>query len=440
MGGAISLLSILMFASLAAMEGSAAADPVEQVLPSGVRVVVLRDRAAPVVAARALWSGGEVREPAGLAGVTRLLAGAWTGGCGRRAAGAVERDLGDGSMIGVAGRDTLALAAEWPRGGWEAGFEILADCVLEPAFAPEAVSVARLQLRALAAERDHSPPWIAHQLLEEALFGPADPDAALERADRGHIRELYRVHYPTSAMTLAVVGDVEPEAVLARARRRFGAAPRARRPEPPAAVKTSAPRERELYRRLSSGETAALAVGFLAVERAHRDRAALEVAAALLPARASLVAGGESGYLALEQTCRPADLPATHDALRAAVDRLRDPGPTEADVRRAATRLAAARDAALARAPNAAALLALYEALGPGADQAARHAARLRAVRAADVRAAAGTYLRLDRAALATASPLLASPEAARRLRTVRKPARAERPARKPARRRGRRR
>jgi hypothetical protein len=55
------------------------------------------------------------------------------------------------------------------------------------------------------------------------------------------------------------------------------------------------------------------------------------------------------------------------------------------------------------------------------------------------VRAAAERYLRPDRAAVATASPLVASPEAARRMRPVRKPARADRkPARRPERRRGR--
>ncbi|HTE56510.1 MAG TPA: insulinase family protein [Kofleriaceae bacterium] len=426
----LSLLSVVAVASPAAAAAPGAADIVRLVLPSGTRVVVLRDRSAPLVAARAVWSGGTRRETDELAGLSAVLAGAWTGGCGRLDTGALADELAaDGaSMTGFAGRDTVGLGAEWSRAGWERGFDLLADCASSPRFDPLAVEGARTRALEAAARRAADPAWAALDLVERELAGAATPTAppvfeagptALERVDARALRQHHRERYPIAAMTLVVVGDIDPGRVMARARARFGSAPRVRPPDRPAAP-TAPPARREVYRRLDRGGVAVIALAYPAVGRSHRDRAALEVAAELIGgARAALLADADRGSIVLHRACRPDDVTAALAALRAAVDRLRGPGPDEAEVRRAAGRLARARRAALAHAPQAAALLALYELLGPGAEHAARHAASLDAVRAADVAAAARRYLRPEVSVIATASPLLASPEAARRLRGV---------------------
>ena len=407
----------------------AGADVVRRELPNGVRVIVLRDPSAPLVAARALWRGGLRSEPAGLGGIGQVLAASWTGACGGREGEDIERALrADGAaMAGVAGRDTLGLRAEWTRAGWEQGFELLADCVTAPQFAADAVRGARERARALFVERAHSSTWAALGLIDGALRGPSTSStASLDRVDFVQVQEHFRAHYPVSAMTLAVVGDVDPERVMARVQARFGDAARVRPPAAPP-VPSPAP-QRELYRHLAAGDAATVAVAFPAVGRGHRERAALEVAAALLgtgPARAGLVADAEAGYLHMHRVCRPEEVPAALAALRLQLARVRG-GASDTEVRRAAGRLARAREDALARSPQAAALLALYEVLGPGAQHAAGHAALLRAVRAADVRAVAARHLRSATEVVATALPLLASPEAARRMhptrRTVKRP------------------
>ncbi|HYU14816.1 MAG TPA: insulinase family protein [Candidatus Acidoferrum sp.] len=413
-------------------------------LPSGVRVVVLRDRSAPVVAARAVWIGGGSGETGDAIGMTRLLAAAWTGGCGGLDPEALARELAaDGaSMAGFAGREVVGLRAEWTRAGWERGLDLLADCVTSPRFSSSAIERARRREAELEGESS-SPAWAALDLLDQALRPGAAPatSSLAEHADSAQLLEHLRAHCPTPAMTLAIVGDVDPDRVLARARARFGSAPRAGPPDRPASASasvsasasTSVPAlapagpgpDLELYRHLAGGrDVAAVAVGFAAVARAHRDRAALEVAAELMGGApgALLLADAHAGYIALHRTCRTGDVSAALASLHRAAERLRDPGASEEEVRRAAGRLAQARRDALARAPQAAGLLALYEALGPGADGAARHADALAAVRAADVRAAAKRYLRPDAEVIATAMPLLASPGAARRMRGVARP------------------
>jgi zinc protease len=441
-GAFLSLLSAMAVAAPHAMAVPAPA-VVRRVLPNGVRLVVMRDRSAPMIAARALWAGGLRLETPELAGIEHVLAGAWTGGCGPLDGAALARELAaDGaSMAGVAGRDTLALRAEWTRAGWEHGLDLLADCVARPWFAADAVGGARERARALLEDGAHSPTWGALDLVDHALRGrssvsPLGAAASLERIDRALVEAHYRASYSLSAMTLAVVGDVDPARVLARAQARFAQVPRATVTAAASRPRTL-PAERELYRHLSGARTAAVAIGFPAVGRVHPDRAALEVAAALLgraPVRARLVADSDGGYLAVHRVCRPEEVPAVLAALRAELDRLRDPGASEADVHAAADRLAREREEALGRAPQAAALLALYEALGPGAQHAARQAALLRAVRVADVRAAVARHIRPEVAVVATAMPLLASPEAARRVREAARPARQLRGAPEPAR------
>jgi zinc protease len=435
-GAFLSLLSALVFAAPGG--GATGGQLFKQELPNGVRLIVMRDRSTPMVAARALWAGGLQSEPVEVAGIRQVLAEAWTGGCGRLDSDELGRRLRDdgASMAGVVGRETLGLRAEWTRAGWEHGFEQLADCIAHPVFAARTVRRARERAAALVAQRSRSPAWSALDLIDGALRGPGRLSlapraiaASLDRIDRRQVLAHYRLHYPVSAMTLAVVGDVDPARVLAHAEARFGSAPRLRAATPRPTAEQARP-ERELYRHLA-GEDAAVAIGFPAVGRRHRDRAALEVGAALLgrgAVRAALVAESDTGYLALHRVCRPDQLPDALAALRLQTGRLSEPGASEQDVRRAALRLAQAREAALARSPQAAALLALYEVLGPGAQHAASHAALLRAVRAADVRAAAARHLRDDTAVIATAMPLMVTPEAARRMRgVVRRPPRSRR-------------
>ncbi len=425
-------LFTLSFLVLAVPALPAGADVVRRELPGGVRVIVLRDPAAPLVAARALWRGGLRGQPDGLAGIDQVLAAAWTGGCGDRDGDELARALAADSaaMAGVAGRETLGLRAEWTRAGWEQGFELLADCVARPRFQADAVRRARERVRALLIERAHSPTWAALDLIDGALGGPSPGTiASLDRIDFLQVQDHHRSHYPVSAMTLAVVGDVDPARVLARAQAHFGAAPRARAPAVARSVPPSP--ERELYRHLAAGDAATVAIAFPAVGRGHREHAALEVAAALLGTGAGLVADADSGYLYVHRVCRPDQVPSALAALRQQLEQLR--AASEADVRRVAAALARAREDALGRSPQAAALLALYEVLGPGAQHAAGHAAVLRAVRAADLRAAAARHLRPAAEIVATATPLWASPGAARRMRSVARPARhkAARPARR---------
>src|SRR4029079_3842993 len=122
------------------------------------------------------------------------------------------------------------IAAEWLSKSWRPGFDLLADCILAPALAPgELVREKRLLLHDQTAQ-DDNPTQVAFRLFSEALYGthPYARDvlgtpASVGALDRALLSGSYRERYPVSALTLAIVGDVDVDDVIERVKRRFAA-------------------------------------------------------------------------------------------------------------------------------------------------------------------------------------------------------------------------
>ena len=174
---------------------------------------------------------------------------------------------------------------------------------------PTACSLRAARRRARAARSARSlddqiaqgdnPTQVAFRLFSEALYGThpyaRDVLGTAARSTLSIARALaafYRERYPISALTLAIVGDVDVDDVVARVTKRFGAV-EARRPPPPT---VAPPTLRRPQRRASARSIAFLdraqahlVVGFPGATVDAKDRFALEVLVAVL--------GGQSGRL-----------------------------------------------------------------------------------------------------------------------------------------------
>jgi zinc protease len=412
-------------------------------LPSGMVLLVRRDPSVPVVAMRAVWRGGQRIETAEQAGSTALLARMLTRGCGQLdAAGVADRaDRLGGSLGGIAGRNSFALAAEWLARSWQPGLDLLADCILAPALAEaELARERRLMLDDQRAQADH-PTQVAFRLFSEALYGdhPYARDAlgtaaAISGLGRAELVSFYRKSYPVSALTLAIVGDVELDDVIAHVTRRFGAA-KASRGAPRSVAPPGFERRREVYRFLARAQ-AHLVVGFPGATIDAPDRFALEVLVAVLGGQsgrlfaelrdrqalvyrvsAHSVEGVDPGFVAAYLSCAPDKLDAAVAAVRAELSHVRASGITAAELQRAQSYLIGSHQIAMQRRSAVANAMAYHEAYGLGWQTWSDYPDQIRAVTVADVAAAAGRYLANDREVIATVRPPVASPGATKRSR-----------------------
>lgn len=417
------------------------------VLPNGIVLLVRRDPAVPVVAMRAVWRGGQRVEDATTAGATTLLARMLTRGCGARTAPQVadQIDRLGGALGAVTGRNSFGVAAEWLARTWKPGLELLADCILSPTLpAGELARERRLMLDDQLAQGD-SPAQVAFRTFSEALYGehpyardPLGTPATIGELTRARLAAFYRDRYPASGLTLAIVGDVEIDEVIAAVRARFGGVKR-QRPRhpvpPPVALDGRDPSEREVYRYLARAQ-AHLVVGFPGATVDAPDRFALEVLVAILGGQsgrlfaelrekqalayrvsAHSVEGVDPGFVAVYLSCAPDKLPAAIAGVRAELERVRTQGVTTEEVERARRYLIGSHQIAMQRRAAIASSMAYHEAYGLGWQRWGEYDDAIRAVRPEDVNAAAATYLREDRAITATVRPPAATPGAVKRSR-----------------------
>ena len=425
----------------------AAIAPVEKrvTLKNGMVLLVRRDPSVPVVAMRAVWRGGQRVEEVGSAGASTLLARMITRGCGSRDASAVADriDRLGGSLGGVTGRNSFGMAAEWLARTWKPGFELLADCLLDPRIPQtELVRERRLLLDDQLAQAD-SPTQVAFRTFSEALYGdhPYARDVlgtpkAVGELSRASLVAFYADRYPVSGLTLAIVGDVEIDEVVAAVEARFAGAPKAKVVAPtikPLAQRDKPQAEREVYRYLDR-QQAHLVIGFPGATVDAKDRFALEVLVAILGGQsgrlfaelrekqalayrvsAHSIEGVDPGFVAVYLSCSPDKLPAAIAAVRSELERVRTGGVTTDEVERARSYLIGSHQISMQRRAAVANAMAYHEAYGLGWQTWAGYDDAIRGVRAEDVAAAAATYLRPDRAITATVQPPSASPAAQKR-------------------------
>ncbi len=266
---------------------------------------------------------------------------------------------------------------------------------------------------------------------------------------RTMILDYYKRHFPLADMTIAVVGDVDPEQVISKLNARFGG-PSEHRPQPPKLPRQDLWGERpkgpvEVFK-FRDKLQAHMVVGFPGTTVDDPDRFALEVLATILSGQggrlfvelrdkqglayrvgAFSLEGIDPGYFAIYIATSPENLPAAFAGIKIELARVVDEVVPDDELDRAKRYIVGAHDISLQRRAAMASTLAFHEAYGLGWDEYKRYAAGILAVDAAAVRRVAALYLDWDHAVIATVKPEELTPGAAQRKQGVRKP-----PARKP--------
>ena len=425
------------------------------VLPSGLRVLVLRDPGAGLVDVQAMWPGGLRYEDARSNGISNLIAAMLTRGTKGRPGWqlAAELDAMPGTISGFSSRNALGLRSEMPATAWERGLELLADCIVNPLFADDELERQRRAVLDQIRAQDRDSTATAFQMFASALWtrhpyrlpelGTADAVAALSRR---RLVDHYRRYYGVAGLTIAVVGNVVPARVVAKIQSLLGDGGAALEAAP-VPVEPARSEGIEVFRAMPADD-AQVVIGYPGTTLRDPDRFSLEVLAEILSgpsgrlaaafrdqrpfvrgssarsAAARSFAGLDPGSVAIAFECRSQNLEPSVAAARAELARVVERGVTADEVGRARRYLIGAHAVALEPRSAIAAALASGEVYGQGPREFRRYGDAISRITPADVQRVARKFIDPRREVVAVVRPPDDDPAVAKRATRSRTPTR----------------
>jgi zinc protease len=205
--------------------------PAQQVLPNGLKVVVLERHTLPLLTLRLVVRAGAESDPPALPGTASLLSAVITQGTAYRSAEQVAEavDSAGGLIDSGAEWDSSYVTLSVLSDHVTLAYDLLSDIVIHPAFAPAEVERQRKQtLSALDVIRD-DPSYVADTAFRKIIFAgtpyshPLDGTVeSVRKITSQDLRAFHRSFYRPSEAILAVVGDTPSKEAFRLAEKYFG--------------------------------------------------------------------------------------------------------------------------------------------------------------------------------------------------------------------------
>ncbi len=202
-------------------------------LDNGMKVIVKEDHRAPIVVSQLWYKVGSSYEHRGITGVSHVLEHMMFKGTEKYAPGEFSRIIAanGGRENAFTGRDYTAYFQTLSRDRLEVSFEMEADrmrnLVLLPEEFAKEVEVVKEERRLRTEDK---PTSLTYEQFNAVAFRSSpyrNPVIGwmndLDNMDVDDLRSWYRRWYAPNNATLVVVGDVDAKAVLALAKKHFGA-------------------------------------------------------------------------------------------------------------------------------------------------------------------------------------------------------------------------
>ncbi len=400
-----------------------AGERLDATLANGLDLHILRRPEVPIVAVRLAGLGGLLCENESNSGLTRFLAAMWTRGTRTdSAAEFARRSEGLAAEIdGFSGRNSIGLTLDCLSETLEPAFDLFSDALLEPRFDPEEIERERRESLAALERRHDRLGQQAFQLFAKTEFeqhpyrmtvlGEPESVTGFTVEDLvGHADRLVTADHAA----IAVVGDVDPEAVGRLVERRLGSmlsgTDRFQLPrEEPRGVGV---RESEL---IMDRAQAHLVIGFRGISLDDPDRYALELIAQILAGQggrlfldlrdrqslaytvsASNVEGLSAGYFTIYIATAPEKVERARAGIFEEIDRLVTKAPSLEELQHAIRFGTGTFAIGSQRSHARAAHLALDSIYGLGPDHADAYPEAIARVTPEDVLRVAQRIFRLD--------------------------------------------
>ena len=226
--------------------------PVRSVLDNGARVIAKHSGVTPAVTIHAAFDAGTVFDPPSQPGVSHFVSRTLDRGTATRSA----EDIADGlesrgiSLAITVNRHALSLVCTCLVEDLASTLGTLADVVMHPAFPDPEVETRRGEIVTMIRQDEDNPAVMASEGLLALLYGDAHPYGrrprgsvdSIEHMTRSSLEAFHAERFRPGALSLVMIGDVEPERAIDTATRAFASWQAA----PPApAVFPPVPRARE---------------------------------------------------------------------------------------------------------------------------------------------------------------------------------------------------
>ena len=410
--------------------------PHRTVLENGAVVIAKRASMTPAVALHLAMRAGSSCDPADAPGATWLLSRVIDRGTARRSAADIAEELDSrGITITITvTRHLFSLLCTCLADDFEAVLELLGEILISPTTPDEELLTRKGQVITAIRQDEDNPAVRASETLMTLLYPNGHPYgrptkgsiAVVDSLTRDRLLRLHEERFAPSALTAAIVGDVEParaQDAAARVLGRWRKPPPVRTPLPPGPRATS--RRRAVITMMNKAQ-ADIAYGFTTIAR--RDPAYYaywlmnnvfgqyslggrlgdsirERQGMAYYASSSLDANVVEGPLVIRAGVSPANVDRAVASIDHEVGRLAAEGVTEKELNESRRFLIGSISRALETNAAIANFLQNAEFFDLGLDYDVRLPDLLRAVTLDEVNAAARNVLSVDRATLVIAGP-----------------------------------
>lgn len=206
--------------------------PVRRVLDNGAVVIAKHSPATPAVTVHASFAAGSVFDPPGQSGLAHFVSKVIDRGTAQRSGEQIAEALEDrGVSLNITvNRHALQLVLTCLVEDLDAVLEILADVVMHPTFPDEDVQTRRGEIVTMIRQDEDNPAAVSGEMFLALLYGESHPYGwrprgsveGIEMITRPALQAFHASRMAPSALSLVMVGDVEPDYAIAAAERVFG--------------------------------------------------------------------------------------------------------------------------------------------------------------------------------------------------------------------------
>ncbi|MBZ5622905.1 MAG: insulinase family protein [Acidobacteriia bacterium] len=205
--------------------------PVERQLANGAKLLVVESHRVPSITFRMSMPSGDLRDPAGMPGVSDATAALIRLGTKTRSSKDIAETLADiGAQVTFgSGQGEATIFVSSLTENFDAALAVLTDILMNPTFPQDELDKWKTRQRSNLEQAKTQPGFLANDRLNKVLYGAdarqySHPTVdSLNKITRDIIVEHYKTYYVPSGEWAGISGDITPAEAVAKLNKALGA-------------------------------------------------------------------------------------------------------------------------------------------------------------------------------------------------------------------------